>query len=233
MKVFRFLHGNPHTYTTSQIQLLYADSLLTRAAGQWYRAHIDLTTLQLPPSYDLGLLFKELEDFFGRAVTLQSRERALKALRQTRSVSDLAIAFQNITHTFSPLWSDHPLIFIFSDKLRENIRFKLMARGSIPTTFQAYLMATISIEHNQAAATFSRSQSSSQRPPCVPFNPKPLPLPAPSQPQHVPMDLDATWGPRGPLTLEERRRRSDVGLRTYCGQPGHLIATYPAAGRAN
>ena len=35
MKLFQFLHGNPHTYTTPQTQLLYAGSLLTGSASQW------------------------------------------------------------------------------------------------------------------------------------------------------------------------------------------------------
>ena len=70
MIFFQFLHGNPNTYTTSQTQLLYAGSLLTKYDGEWYRAHVDPSTLQLPPSYDLGLFFQELEDFFGGVVTL-------------------------------------------------------------------------------------------------------------------------------------------------------------------
>ena len=107
---------------------------------------MDPVTQKLPPSYDLILFFKELEDFFGGAVTLQSHERALRSPRQTGSVSELAIAFQNSVHTFSPLKADHPLIFTFSDKLREIIRFELTARGSIPTTFQAYLTAAISVD---------------------------------------------------------------------------------------
>ena len=39
----------------------------------------------------------------------------------------------------------------FSDKLKENIRFELMAWGSLPTTFQAYLRAAIAMEQNQVA----------------------------------------------------------------------------------
>ena len=78
---------------------------------------MDTVTQELPPSYDLTSFFKELEDFFGGAVTLQSRERALRSLRQTGAISELAIAFQNIVHTFSPLWADHPLIYTFLDKL--------------------------------------------------------------------------------------------------------------------
>ena len=84
MKMFHFLNGNPQTYTTSKtLPALYAGSLLSGSADQWYRAHVDPVTQELPPSYDLILFFKELEDFFGGAVTLQSRVRALRSLPQT------------------------------------------------------------------------------------------------------------------------------------------------------
>ena len=124
--------------------------------------------MQPPPSYDLGRFFRELEDFFGGGVTLQSRERSLDNLRHTGTMSEVAIPSQNITHTFSPRWPDHPFIYLFSKKLKENIRFELTARGSIPTTFHAYLAATISVEQNQAAAALSRSHPSSQSPPRLP-----------------------------------------------------------------
>ena len=198
--MFHFLNGNPQTYTTSKTQLLYTGSLLTGSAGQWYRTHVDPVTQELPSSYDLSSFFKKLEDIFGGAVTLQSRERALRSLRQTGSVFEHAIAFQNIVHTFSPLWADHPLIYTFSDKLGEPIRFELTAWGSLPTIFQAYLTAAISVEKNQVAAALSRSQSSSQ-PTRPPFVPKLLPLadplprpPAPSPSDPTPMDLDGSRG---------------------------------------
>ena len=78
-------------------------------------------------------------------------------LRQTGSVSELAIAFQNITNTFIPRWGDHPLIFVFSQKLRETVRFEMTAWGAIPLTFQTYIAAAISVEHNHAAAALSRN----------------------------------------------------------------------------
>ena len=87
------------------------------------------------------------------------------SLRQTGSVSKLAIAFQHITSTFIPRWSDHPLIYIFSKKLKEVIRFELTARGSILATFKAYVALAIMVEENQAAAASSRSQGSSNPPP--------------------------------------------------------------------
>ena len=146
LKLFQYLFGNQNTYTESESQLLLAGSLLIGSAGQWYSSLGDPHTLELPPHYTLDTFFAELEDFFRGAVTLQSRERSLEILCQTGTVSELAIAFQNITSTFIPRWSDHPLIFIFSRKLKETIRFELTARGSIPTLFSAYLAAAISVE---------------------------------------------------------------------------------------
>ena len=134
--------------------------------------HFPAPPLPRPPP-----LFSGVGGGFGGAVTLHSRERSLDLLRQTGSVSDLAIAFKNITHTFNPRWPDHPLIYLFSRKLRETIRFELTARGSLPSTFHAYLAAAISVEQNQAAAASSRSQPSSKPPPRPP--PRALPLPAP------------------------------------------------------
>ena len=148
MKLIHFLVGNRNTYPDSESQLLYAGQLLEGPAYQWYQSIVDPHSFQLPPSNDLGRFFQELEDFFGGAVTLHSRERSLDFLRQTGSVSDLAIAFQNITHTFSPRWPDHPLIYLFPRKLKENIRFKLTARGSLLSTFHAYLAAAISVVQN-------------------------------------------------------------------------------------
>ena len=238
LKLFQFLIGNHNTYTEPESQLLFAGSLLSGSAGQWYHSLVDPNTLKLPPHYTLDIFFQELEDFFGGGITLQSRERSLDILRQTGTVSELAIAFQNITSTFSPRWADHPLIYTFSKKLRESIRFELTARGSIPDIFHAYLAAAISVEQNQAAAALSRSQPSSQ-PPRLPFLPPKLPaLPSPParqpdpNPSHpIPMEVDGTRGRHGPLTMEERRRRSDAGLCAYCAQPGHTLVTCPSAAR--
>ena len=179
--------------------------------------------------------FKLKALFLSKRPYIQSRERSLEILRQTGTVSQLAIAFQNITYTFTPRWSDHPLIFIFSRKLTEAIRFELTTRGSIPTLFSAYLASAISVEQNQAAAALSRSHPSSQpsRPPFIPCPPA-LASPPPHQPppthsQPTPMEVDGTRCPRAPLTMEERRRRADASLCAYCAQPRHTLATSPSA----
>ena len=119
--------------------------------------------------------------------------------------------------------------------IQTNIWIELTARGFLPTTFHAYLAAAISVEQNQAAATLCCSHPSSQPPPRLP-PPRPLPLPGPLAHQpppsgHQPMDLNGTRGYKGPLTMDERRRRSDAGLCAYCAQPGHTLATCAVAVR--
>ena len=157
LRLYQYLMGNFNTYGDNATQFLYAGSLLEGSAAQWYSTLVDPITLLLPPSYKLDSFWQELEDFFGGGVTLQSRERSLDVLRQTGSVSELAISFQNITSPFTPRWSDHPLIYVFSTKLKEVVRFELMSRGTIPVTFQAYVALAIKVELNQAAAASSRS----------------------------------------------------------------------------
>ena len=149
--------GNYNNYGDNESQHLFAGSLLDGSAGQWYSSLVDPISIRLPPPYTLDSFMQKLEDFFGGGVTLQSRERSLDVLRQTGSVSKLAVAFQNITSTFSPRWSDHPLIYVFSKKLKEVVRFELTARGSVPATFQAYVAMAVMVEQNRAAAALSRS----------------------------------------------------------------------------
>ena len=235
LKLGQFLMGNPSTYSDSPSQLLFAGALLTGSAGKWYAALVDKTTFRLPPHYTLDSFFQALDNYFGGAVTLDSWERELDSLRQTGTVAELAIAFQNITMNFEPNWPDHPLIYLFSRKMKESIRFQLTTQGSIPTTFQAYVATAISVENNLLAASLSRSHTQQQQQQTPRSNPPPRLPPLPSTRQALPipgddpMQIDGSRGPRGPLSFEERRRRSDAGLCAYCGGAGHAIATCPKA----
>ena len=234
LRLTQYVGANFERYNNTQDQILYAGSLLKGLAGKWYEALVDPVTYVISPSYSFESFLQALDDFFGGGVNVQTLERSLINLRQTGTVSELAIAFQNITNTFQPKWPDHPLIFLFSQKLKEVIRFELTGRGSPPIVFQAYVTAAIAVELNQAAAHSSRGgshHSPAPRPAFQPYAKATPPFPPPRQPQlppsPSPMDIDATRGVRGPLTQEERRRRFDAGLCGYCGKLGHVINSCP------
>ena len=216
---------------------MYAASLLQGPAQQWLETLIDPTSDTLPPHYTQDIFMRELTAFFGGGITQASLEHSLDDLRQTGTVSELAIAFQNIVNTFTPRWTDSAAIYFLSRKLKDAIRFELGKKGDIPDELQAYIAAAIAMEHNLAAG-----RPRSQQP--LPQNPSRQALPPPLNPSRPPpastqnpaagagpMDLDGTRGTRGPLSADERRRRADNNLCAYCGQAGHLIASCPGATR--
>ena len=63
---------------------------------------INMTTYNLPLDHALEIFLQALTDSFGGGITLASREHPLDTLRQTGIVQELAIAYQNITNTFTP-----------------------------------------------------------------------------------------------------------------------------------
>ena len=139
IKLTQFIRGNFNTYFDDQSQLMCASSLLSGPAQQWYETLLEPGTVDLPIHYTLDSFLAELTGFFGGGLTLASREHALDDLRQTGSVSVLAIAFQNIINTYIPRWTDSASIYFFSKKLKEAIRFEVTARGNVPTALQAYI----------------------------------------------------------------------------------------------
>ena len=236
IKLVQFLRGNGNTFFDDQSQVMYAGSLLQGPAQQWLETLIDPVTVNLPDHYTLDLFLDELTSFFGGAATIASRENDLDDLRQTGTVVQFAVAFQTIINTFNPRWTDSAAIYVFSRKIKEQIRYLVAGKGNVPTTFQAYIAAAVAMEANLAAGKH-RNPPQQQQQPQRQQNPNPNPGRQPPPPAQNPadgarpMEVDGSRGVRGPLTMDERRRRSDHNLCAYCGQPGHLIATCPGAAR--
>ena len=132
LRLCQFIGSAPATYPTDEYKIMLAGSYLKGSAGQWYECLVDPITNRVPTTITFDVFLGQLSDYFGGGVTSQTLERSLINLRQTGSVSDFAIAFQNITNAFNPRWPDAPLIFEFMQKLKEVIRYELTARGALP-----------------------------------------------------------------------------------------------------
>ena len=91
-KLVQFLKGNHNTYFDAQSQVMYASSLCQGLAHEWILTLIDLDNL--PDHYTLDSFLAAMTAFFGGGVT-RAFQDSLDDLRQTGTMSDLAIAFQN------------------------------------------------------------------------------------------------------------------------------------------
>ena len=218
LKITQAIRGNLITEQVQQID--YASGALQGDAAVWFQGLLGPNGL-ISPLYTLDIFLDELERYFGGAITLQTREKALADLRQTGSVTELAIAFQNITNTFSPRWPDHPLIWAFSLKLKSDIKYELFSRGAIPVVFHDYVAAAVFIEQNLAAANRSRQGHPSPPPSRPASRPSLLPSPGQHTPGSDPMQVDGTRGTQGILTTAERQRRQAANTCHTCGQHGH------------
>ena len=77
---------------------------------------------------------------------MAAKEHLLHDLRQTGSVSDFAIAFRNIINSYQDRWNDSAAIFVFSGKLKMDVRGEMGRRGASPTTLQAYIVSAFGAE---------------------------------------------------------------------------------------
>ena len=116
LKLLHFLVGNQTTYHNSETQLLYASSLLSGSAGQWYHSLLDPVTLLLPTTYDLPRFFTELEDFFGgggyspiSGKVLANPASNRVCVRPRNSISEYH------KHIYSPVGRPPPHLCVFSE----------------------------------------------------------------------------------------------------------------------
>ena len=149
-KLVQFRRGNGNTYFDDQSQVMYASSLFQGPAQQWLETLIDPVSVNLPDHYTLDLFLDELASFFGGAASIASRENDLDDLRQTGTVVQFAVAFQTIINTFNPRWTDSAAIYVFSKKIKEQIRYLVAGKGNVPTNFQAYIAEAVDMEANLA-----------------------------------------------------------------------------------
>ena len=102
LKLIHFFYDHQTSFPTPFTRVMFTLTKLKRAADKWLLNHVHPDTNLLPANWDFMEVLSELQLFFGGAATLQSRERDLRTLRQTGSVSNLAIDFQTITQSFNP-----------------------------------------------------------------------------------------------------------------------------------
>lgn len=176
---------------------------------------------------------------FGDPLPESTAYERLRALRQTGSVSDYATAFMSLADRINEYGSSTKY-YDFRNGLKPQVREALAAQGSTcpgPKEFDKFVDTAISIDDAQYKSRTSKTRSSSTYSHATTSSATSATQAQQSSTSSsansgpVPMDLDSAnmIPPKGQhLTAEERKRRFDQGLCTYCGKSGHFKDKCPS-----
>ncbi|KAM0787481.1 hypothetical protein ACM66B_003557 [Microbotryomycetes sp. NB124-2] len=215
-----YISAVPHQFKTDTVKVSFVISLLRDNAYKAFEPYLELPSDKRPAILDdFELFLKRAEQYLGDPDRAHTMTQRLKTLRQTGSATDYSSTFFQTAAFLN--WNDEPLQAQFYDGLKPEVQ-SLLALLDAHSTVQELSASAIRIDnrlHQQRQLARSKNNNICHS----------LPLPVASQPRPafnqtrpalnapVPMDLDATSQPRGPLTSKEREQRKDEGLCFYYG----------------
>lgn len=136
-------------------------------------------------------------------------ERLLKLSQGTGTAAEYALQFRTLAAASG--WNDKALIALYRRGLREDVRMELACRDQ-ELTLDALINLSINLDYLLQERRRGKRAS-----------PLPLSLPTYQQdPDPEPMQVGSAR-----LTPQERRRRIDLGLCLYCGDPTHQVELCP------
>jgi hypothetical protein len=194
----------PSRFPTHQIKVLFTSTLLSGQALTWFR------TLPSPPD-TLQDLWTGMEAAFGDPYASWTARSKLKTLRQanqscvtyTNKFKELAIETE---------YNDAALMQLYHDGLSDSIQDILAQTLNPPETLEEYTLLAIKVDNRLYSKKLKQKQQM-------------LLQPIPSS-DSMQVDLVQTF-PRGPLSTEERLKRTKEGLCFYCGTKGHMAKECP------
>jgi hypothetical protein len=225
------------TLPTESDKAMYLASYLGNGSPMsWYTA-LKLTSPHLLDNFPLFV--QNFRDHFGDSDLEGTSLRKIEALKQTGACATYASRFKELLVHVD--FSESTKINKFKEGLKPEVKDVLVNIMDKPKQFDKYIDLCIRIDNHvhqrdlerQAAKKASSSNQSSNNNPRNTntstrtqssqhqFNFPPPPTTSTSStsdlPPGEPMQIDATKMKRCPLTPEERKRRHDLGLCSYCG----------------
>jgi Retrotransposon gag protein len=241
---------NPDLYSTEQLKIFYAGSLLRGTAYNWFEPLLrryesfhynPLTTLPPDEFTSFSSFSDAMTRMFGDPDLKNTKTRELYELKQVTSVAIYVSEFQRISAFLG--WNDEALCCQFYKGLRENVKDGILGTGPRPQTLADMMTKAQQIDIRIAERIAERkSQSTSTAPSRKPLSlaerisSSPLNLPPVAKTQSTaapsdgttPMELDS--GRRTStrrLTSQEKDRRLANNLCLFCGSSNHFRAQCP------
>nr|XP_054598725.1 retrotransposon-derived protein PEG10 [Nothobranchius furzeri] len=211
---------SPKSFPTDSMKISFIIGLLRGKALKWAEAKSRNSDFLSGSYSDFLEEFKLI--FCSSETTTDIRKILLRLSQGRKSVVDMSLEFRTLAAMTS--WGDEALKAVFIEALNDRVKNQL-ALCPEPPTLDGLITLCISIDkrHRELLKTSSRDLS-------PPSAPRPSYRSPPLDASEEPMQVGRTH-----LTPEERHHRFSKGLCLYCGKPGHMVQSCPAAskGRAH
>jgi len=255
-QVMMVIETQPANFASDKTKVLYLCSHLRGSAYSWAQSYIETlrTPSEHPCLSNFDDFVKMLRAAFGDPDPRATARRDLFRLHQgNSSAADYAAAFQRAA--VRTKWNSEALKDIFDEGLNDELRRELSTRD-LPDNFVDYVPKVIALDNQmrefrlqsaqggkkfapnfQDRSNFHRSNFSNRpyysHPRSPPPERKPFSRPVSSSNESsnshsTPMEIGTISSKQfSSLTPEERKRRLDLKLCLYCGQPGHQANVCP------
>jgi hypothetical protein len=225
-----FLNAAP-LYSTDAEKIMFSISRLGDTAAFKYMEKY-IPSFKLPAEErplllsDLDVYFKSMSKTFGVTNAHVLAESQLRALKQKGSALDYTNKFINLAADTK--WNDAAMIAQYRIGLKESVQ-ETMAIHEEPDTFADFSQLAIDIDNRHFGYSFTkstqvrsspgRSSTTSTAPPrTTPFAP---PASTPS------MAMDLSQAQHRSIDAQEKQRRKDNNLCTYCAADDHWLKDCP------
>lgn len=244
----KFFH-EPDSYPDAPAKISFAGSLLRGAAEKWFEPRLDNLEGYIEHLGSYEAFKREVLVAFGNHDEAGEAERELQTLFQgSESISVYNSKFSGLSIRLG--WDNKALQSFYRRGLSSRIKDELNRRDQERLPYPAIETVATEIDcrfrardaerqaesrlrsnNSYPGSVGARNSAGRQEPRRInvnastPRQPAPGPdvLPAVAVMGPTPMDLDATR-PRGPISDAEKKRRYDMNLCLYCGNPGHRLS---------
>ena len=221
----------PSSFKRPEQKVLFVISYLTGTPRDW--AVEILNDENHPLRSDFAAFKKALDSLYADRNLKQKARDRLSNIAQTKSVAAYSAEFQQI---IAPLNLDpESKCSMFYKGLHDDIKKSLLYFKEAET-FEELLEQCVSIDQRHRAVLKREKLASKPPPSFTPSKPQSKPPSigsshnsrgTSSQPSAMPKPFSK--GPRGPITEQEKQRRSDKNLCYRCASPDHIARDCPLA----
>ena len=221
----------PSRFQSERQKVLYAVSFLRGTAFSWFEPFI--TQTPAPTMLDDFEIFAfNIMSAFGDPNQAVTAEREIRNLRQHTSVTTYSSDFQRLAAFLT--WNDAAMCSQFYWGLKDPIKDEL-AKVDRPDNLVDLMTLAIKIDtrryerllERKTNGLYSNNTMQNLR---SQFSHDNSNYPVQTSTHHYePMEIESanSHQKRGPLSLEEKKRRFDNSLCMYCGNPNHFASKCP------